>query len=487
MDIYREYWGGRFHRIQFLFILLLCTCFRIQESKASVDLRNGNFNYSWVVGQLETGKSNFQIRLTYNSRSESNGLFGFGWCSEFEEKLIFENENTIILDSCGSGFQRQFSKQHQRWESGTDYIVREGNSFKLFRSAEIVEKFDHQGLLIAISIRGELFSISRIRESISQIDFSGQRLHFKYSDQNDFKVVRQLVHSNGKIIDFEYEDDQLVSMTTQWNNKITFSYDDESNLTSCRWPDGSEMKIAYDLANDWVRSLTIIPKSKSPAPTKNGGCTEEYKFNQIQETPKAMTESIVERKCGSEKGLIAKTTIEYFSDNKYLKPIEQKVRQEKGTRWRVLEFQSDGLLVGLQDSQNRNIKFTYNSHGQILKKESSEETIMFGYDEKGNISNIVNSFGNEYRIHNDQNTHIIEIEQKGVGKVRGKSSANATGNTELTLLSRSKPLVARESLEYYFYTTDPVVEDDHALAQSIWNSYLVYSDQKLMTDPGAFE
>ena len=50
---------------------------------ALVDMKNANYTNTWTDMEIPGSGYDFKIIRTYNSRSLFNGIFGFGWCSDF--------------------------------------------------------------------------------------------------------------------------------------------------------------------------------------------------------------------------------------------------------------------------------------------------------------------------------------------------------------------------------------------------------------------
>ena len=73
------------------------------KSYAIVDMRNANYSDTWLDLNLSGLGYNFRVSRTYNSRSIFNGMFGFGWCSDFETMIEKLPEGRLKLTECGAG------------------------------------------------------------------------------------------------------------------------------------------------------------------------------------------------------------------------------------------------------------------------------------------------------------------------------------------------------------------------------------------------
>ncbi|WP_406685483.1 DUF6531 domain-containing protein [Seonamhaeicola sp. MEBiC1930] len=87
------------------FKILICFCFICTNIiYAGVNLKNGNYYVSYTDIEMNTFRSAFtSIVRTYNSKSTTVGLFGFGWGSELETKLYVYPDGTLIVQENGSG------------------------------------------------------------------------------------------------------------------------------------------------------------------------------------------------------------------------------------------------------------------------------------------------------------------------------------------------------------------------------------------------
>src|SRR5688572_4836739 len=79
------------------------------SAHALIDMRNANYSESWVDLQIKGSAYDLKVQRTYNSRTLFNGIFGFGWCSDFETKLKVTAENTLRVTECGAGFEQDYT------------------------------------------------------------------------------------------------------------------------------------------------------------------------------------------------------------------------------------------------------------------------------------------------------------------------------------------------------------------------------------------
>jgi hypothetical protein len=83
----------------------------ISQVHATVDMKNANYTESWIDIQITGSGYALRVQRTYNSRSVFNGMFGFGWCSDFETSITKNPEGHLKLQECGAGQEITFRPQ----------------------------------------------------------------------------------------------------------------------------------------------------------------------------------------------------------------------------------------------------------------------------------------------------------------------------------------------------------------------------------------
>jgi hypothetical protein len=73
---------------------------------AIVDMKSANFSDNWTDLTVPGVGYDLRVNRSYNSRSLFNGLFGFGWCSDYETKIEVTPESNLKLTECGGGMGR---------------------------------------------------------------------------------------------------------------------------------------------------------------------------------------------------------------------------------------------------------------------------------------------------------------------------------------------------------------------------------------------
>ncbi len=78
------------------------------SAQANVSIRNGNF-FIGYTDVLYPGGYEPKIERVYNSKSPYNGIFGWGWGSDYEVYLAVEADGSVLVSEAGGGAQNRFS------------------------------------------------------------------------------------------------------------------------------------------------------------------------------------------------------------------------------------------------------------------------------------------------------------------------------------------------------------------------------------------
>jgi hypothetical protein len=91
-------------------VALLAGLAVITASQANVSIRNGNF-FIGYTDVIYPGGYEPKIERVYNSKSPYNGIFGWGWGSDYEVYLTVEADGSVLVSESGGGAQNRFSPQ----------------------------------------------------------------------------------------------------------------------------------------------------------------------------------------------------------------------------------------------------------------------------------------------------------------------------------------------------------------------------------------
>ncbi len=322
---------------------------------ALVDMKNANYTDSWL--DLSVQGSGYQLRMNryYNSRSIFSGMFGFGWCTDYETSVEKTPEGRLKLAECGAGQEviysaakyddknldktveeilayykktnpgataqavetlreqvRSYGDTRNDWaqkagiktpdvQKGVVYkadglevekIVFDGSTYTRTLADGTSQKFNSNGKMIQISDKnGNFLKLSYNIDLLKEVIDNSGR---KLSfAYTPTKRVKEIVGPNGLRSEYKYNGEDLIENKNAWKNKYTYSYDDLHNLTKVTFPDNTFKALTYNAKNDWVTSFT-------ERATSGPACKETYNYEFDKNDAQNHFWSTALKKCGNE-------------------------------------------------------------------------------------------------------------------------------------------------------------------------------------------
>jgi len=413
-------------------------------SFAVVDMKNANFSQSWVDLEIPGVGYDMRVQRTYNSRSLFNGIFGFGWCSDFETRMTITAEGNLKVTECGAGQELFFSPREVSRKDidqtiqqivtklREEKVVGRNEEFYKKLSAELLEQDVKRAqyaiqykIPIAIREGTKFYANGREVENIvfqkthytrtlqdgssQRFDLKGRLTHMYDKNQNFLKFeydkenmilatdnssrklnfryypnrkVKEITGPGGLKVEYKYKDlDDLEYVKNAWGNVFTYKYDELHNLVQATWPDKSSIQLKYDTKRDWVLSFTDRSK-----------CVETYSHELSKENPKSNYWATLKKVCG--KQVVAENRYEFW------------YKQRADGEWALSRVQSEvqgnitdityddvtGKPVAIRRNQER-IAFEYYPNGLVKTKASGGAKQSFKYD---GVMNKVSEVTTEY-------------------------------------------------------------------------------------------
>lgn len=236
---------------------------------AEVDLRNGSF----IV------QDNSSLPRIYNSRSLHRGLFGFGWCTPFEDAIETANADSIRLRDCESGQLITFKLQRNQlrspssaqkvFRSGDETVVSDGVNYTHQSKNRGTKTFDKNGRLLKISDeRGKTARIIYDKNGFIKEILSGRMDSFEVKvDPRTGRAV-EVIDPRGARTRLTFLNGTLISAATLRNVKF-YTYDEVTNLievkdqektTSVKYTPLDQV-ARVDVANDCSETYSYIRAS----------------------------------------------------------------------------------------------------------------------------------------------------------------------------------------------------------------------------------
>lgn len=434
-------------------------------SYAVVDMKNANFSQSWVDMEVAGVGYDMRVQRTYNSRSLFNGIFGFGWCSDFETRMTITAEGNLKITECGAGQELFFSPREMARKDiestiqkivvkmKDEKVVGRNDEFYKKLTAELLEqdvkraqlaiqykipigikqgtKFFANGREVEHVIFEKTHYTRNLQDGSSQrFDTKGRLTHmydknqnflkFEYdkdnmvlvTDNNSRKMnfryypnrkVKEITGPNGLKAEYKYKDlDDLEHVKNAWKNVFNYKYDELHNLTQANWPDKTAINLKYDTKRDWVTSFTDRNK-----------CVETYTYEMSKDNPKGNYWSTVKKVCGKQ----------VVADNRY----EFWYKQRADGEWTLNRVQSDvqgnvtdityddttGKPTAIRRNQER-IVFEYYGNGLVKTKASPTSKQHFKYEGvQSKVSEVVTEYFNQKGEKISSRTTVFKYDPKG--------------------------------------------------------------------------
>jgi YD repeat-containing protein len=418
-----------------------------ETASAIVDMKNANYSDTWVDITLSGTGYPLRVQRTYNSRSVFNGIFGFGWCSDFETVIDKLPEGRLKLTECGAGQEITFTPgkfdqsslakineaiiNHYRkknpqatnetvdtlrsqlinsdslraeWareanipmpdlQKGTvfvaegaasEQIVFDGANYTRTLGDGSLQKFDNQGRLTYIYDKNNNFL---------KLAYNGTKLSDVIDNTgrklsfafNANRRVKEIIAPGNIRAEYTYKNEDLASVKNMWKNTYTYEYSDTHNLKRITFPDKTFKAIEYNEKKDWVTSFT-------DRATNGPACVEKYKYEVSADRPKDHFWSTVTKTCGTE--VVNETRFEFWH--------ETHPRGGKYLARSLTKSPSDSMDVTFHPEFGRptiikrngsTTTFSYFPNGTVKEKVTSAARMAFEYNKAINkVSKVVTDF-----------------------------------------------------------------------------------------------
>lgn len=412
-------------------ILLIATLLSPLMANAIVDLKNANYANTWTDIEVPGAGYDLKIVRTYNSRSLFNGIFGFGWCSDFETKIELNAEGNIKLTECGGGLEVTYSPTAvtKKEVDGTITNIiakmkaekKVGNTEAYFKqlSNELLEddakrtrlakqygitfqakegtKYLANGREVENFVFNKTYYTRNLPDGTSQrFNLDGQLTAIYDKSSNFIKVeydkgqIKEVADNNGRKLFFKYfptkkvqkitgpnnvtaeytytNVDDLASGKNAWGHTYKYEYDELHNLTKATWPDKTFIALKYDKKNDWVLSFTDREK-----------CIENYVYEMSSDDPKNHYSSSAKKTCG--KDVVSSSRYEFwYKTKKDGNVFLQRVQSEVNGSTTDITYNDDfGKPLSIRKNNER-IAFEYFNDGLVKTKASGNVKMAFEYD-----------------------------------------------------------------------------------------------------------
>ncbi|MGZ3797754.1 MAG: DUF6531 domain-containing protein [Pseudobdellovibrionaceae bacterium] len=302
------------------------------SAKADVNMKNASYFKTWIDLEIRKDAHIFQLRRTYNSRSLHPGLFGFGWCTDFEKSLELNRSDQIILYDCRLNAPLKFKRKKENlYESPSKETIEfKEDHYLRTTTKKTLQKFDKLGKLTRLIDPNEnrLDFIYEKGGPLRKIIYNKDvELNIKFDTLH--RHIQAITSDEGSEAHYSYENQNLVDVRNSWKNFFVYHYDGFHNLIRILYPGKVEEILTYDSEKDWILRIDRLKDSVIQ-------CTEIFKYTQENNSNYSST---AEKICAGK--TIAKTIYEFrhktrADGSKYL----DQVKISQGGRIQRISYQN---------------------------------------------------------------------------------------------------------------------------------------------------
>ncbi len=422
-----------------------------QVSRAEISLRDASYRQHAV--DLTSSHEVLQIKRLYQSRSTDIGLFGFGWCSDFEEAVTHVSPLALHLKSCqgitvfhhtgGRHYRSRFNDEMQMLESG----------YTLQTAGGAVARFDRQGRLV-FQKRGtgsELFFSYDERGLLFRISDHRHEIYLEYEPRSGKVIQVKGEHSH----QYLYDGDDLISVVVEQKIVALYRYDDLHNLVRAEHNDHSIESMTYDKDHDRLRSYL-----------GRDGCRDEISYQDADAAKNLHYVSQLEHHCEGQ--LLHREQIEFWYLEVNAEKVLQRVRLLSAGHQTDVHFDPIWQKPDEIRDESGLRRFRFDQFGRLLQKEFKGELLTYHYNSKNqpisvsskqhllNIS--YDGFGRMAKVRGWMNLNFhyaigdripIEIEQPGLGVIQIGHDQSGHIKAIHGLSLKIKQEVAQQSIEVF--------------------------------------
>ncbi|MEW6697623.1 MAG: RHS repeat-associated core domain-containing protein [Bacillota bacterium] len=365
------------------------------------------------------------ISRTFNSRASSQaGIFGYGWTSNLEVRLLDAGSESITLID-GDNTRHIFVQT-----TDGSYEAPKGIYLKLGKNIDETYTITQKdGTKINFASNGRVTSI---------VDTNGNTTRFNYNADGKLSTVVDasnratsvIYGANGYVasitdpanrtVSYEYDAAGNLIQVTDSANKITvYSYDSDHNVIGRKDARNISTTIQYDL-EDRVSSIS--------RPITIDGVTENSTTSYVYDTANMLTSVTdgegrrVDYTYNTNGNVVqvtanplnpenkAVTTFSYDQNNNLVEVKDPNNNKANGSNSYMYSYDSNGNITSEQLPENQKAYFTYDSKNNLTKEQDfKNNTNLFNYDLKNNqissVDPLVQAMAKQYDSHGNLVSH----------------------------------------------------------------------------------
>lgn len=423
--------------------------FSVANANANVSIRNGNFfiGYTDVV---YPGGYEPKIERVYNSKSPFNGIFGWGWGSDYEGYMVVEADGSVLVNESGGGAQNRFSPtlfDIKELDAAVAKIAEAASKAGAIGSGPQLENYKKQlkgnadfrndewakwraqgrieprKLKVGTKLVSNRFAYQWITVTASgyvrssdtgkveTYDANGRLL--KVQDKNgnwiglnynkDGKIEKIQDNLNRKMYLSYNKSGKVEKIQTEGNKTVEYRYNELGEMTYSKDTDGNVFTYKFtadkrhNLAEIGYSDKTTLQisyygrdKLENVKTVKDrDGTITEYSYDKVAGEKNSLKVGVTIR--GSEGRVVSSSTYEYVFRNKVNGEewTYKMVSALDGFRTETIYNECCGLPIFIKRGGDETT-FAYDTKGRVTKKTTPNEVTELAYDQSvGKVNKVV--------------------------------------------------------------------------------------------------
>lgn len=374
------------------------TCFE-SPGNSTFNVATGNITHEQKLFSLKGGALPIDISLTYESLDSFDGVLGAGWSHNYEIGLKDSGLGTMVLQE-GSG-QRLYilsgSVYMPQANDASSLVKNSDGTFTLSERDGLIQNFEQSGRIVSrIDRNGATMTFSYSNGHLSGVtDSAGRTATFSY-DENS--LLTSITDPKGNVYAFGYEDMDLVSVANPDGGQWLYTYDEDGFMLTKTDPEGNYVTYTYD-------AFHRVLNSTDPSGL-NRGLNYAVPVDGFQYT---MSTTFKEKDGGewtttydTSTGTLTSKTDPLGNVTSYTYDSNKNMASKTGPLIGTTSYAYDAKnnMVSSTDALGNVTNFTYNNRGQVLTISGAQGTTSTTYDDKGNTLTTTDPTGatwsNEY-------------------------------------------------------------------------------------------
>jgi RHS repeat-associated protein len=437
-----------------------------------VNISNGNLYVTEKDLAVPAIGAAVEITRYYNSLSDYEGPFGYGWSFTYNEKIIEDSIDESLTYKSGDGGFVRYAKNpdgtYLRPPGIFASLTKETFGYVWRGKDGVRHFFDTNGRLTDITDRnGNTLTFGYSGDSLTTITDPANRI-FSLTYNADQRITG-ISAPGGNIWNYVYNGDDLVSATNNAGQTIAYTYYPDHKLSTITNPEGGT--VTYDYYSDGMAHTSLFPNGgiftfsyNQPlgitTVTDPEGDSTIYYYNQQGLTTGSLDplgyeeiyeydDNINKVKIVDKNGGIVKNTYDtegnLISTSNQLNytttashdPIFSQMTSKTDPNGNTTSYLYDasGNLVEETDSEGVKVEYEYYDNGLLNAiRQDGEIKTQYSYKPDGNVASITDAYGN-----------ISYFEYDDLGRMTEKT--DALGNTTSFTLDPAGNIIATVDAE----------------------------------------